>query len=943
MATTQAPIVPARPIKAQAQDTPKIPPRPARRGIERANSPSRDRFAPSPLDSLLSKSPNKASFPNGPSLLSTSNSPAGGLDIDRNGSVDLPSVGQEGNEYAAVTESYSQAGSTSSRSASPEHTRTIAEDLKLHAPKPSLPAVSAKERVAVVTRTDSEQAASFGIGQPSQVTSQAPSTTAASDDGEVDEHGIPAIGRQVPMYPNAGDVQAPTPAEVAAAAASEKNHHRKKSARGFGELPPDSYGLHGHGVIPSDKLERAYYSKHPELVKKEHTQHHHDRAQDNSLPSDDLNKIVRETASRTRVEHNDTTPSEQVGWQVIDESASRPASTAPKAKSSSFGSHSSTSPTILKSTIKKNPDISFTSPPEDPTAEADVIHVDDPTSTRRKSVMFSEDDTPDLDQFDQYENEAPILALDELAKDPSAYDHEPAVRPSLSRNSSSFDGHGSSSRNTSRPSSVFRDSHIPEETAADEKDEYEPLFTDDDSSKAAGASAAKSRSSEDTHAPRFPSRDIWEDAPSSAHYTAEVNTPDMQTQPEADAEGTVIRRATSSMSAHEGETPAQAFARHQEELAEKELHGADTFAENRKPTKPTSWTPAGSGVEDETAASGLSTPASLATSAAAPAAASASASASASSSRRPGMNRFPSRDVWEDVPESLQLQTEVSNPQEEEVSSPADAIKPDSPQIAQTAQTAQPPQVPQRPVVPSRPKPKSVDGAAKPQVPSRPVRQHLPVALEQPEAESESAAPASSSPPKTKPAVPARPFGGKIAALQANFMSDLNKKLKIGPQAPKKDEPEPSAEAAEEAAEKEKAPLVDARKGRARGPQRRAPAARSAAVESEPAASAPTTLGFSVTTTVFSIDPEEGIVSTSSPAPKAAAVEPIVEAKAVEVPAEAPAVEEKAEEVETKPEVETEVVADAETKTEAPAAAAPTEEEVPAKSSTEAETVDATA
>ncbi|EPE05962.1 hypothetical protein F503_02791 [Ophiostoma piceae UAMH 11346] len=934
MATTQAPIVPARPIKAQ--DTPKIPPRPSRRGIERANSPSRDRFAPSPLDSILSKSPNKSSFTNGPSLLST---PPGG-DIDRSGSVDLPSVGQEGSEYAAVAESFSQAGSISSRSASPEHTRTVADDLKLHAPKPSLPAVSAKERVAAVTRTDSDRAASFGIGQASQVTSQAASQATsqeapASDDGvEVDEHGIPAIGRQVPMYPNAGDVQAPTPAEVAAAAASEKNHHRKKSARGFGELPPDSYGLHGHGVIPSDKLERAYYSKHPELVKLEHTPHHSDRAQDYSLPSADLNKIVRESASRTRVDPNDITPSEQVGWQAIDESTSRPASVAPKGKSSSFSSQSSTSPTILKSTIKKNPEISFSAPPEDPVAEADsgVIHVEDPTSTRRKSVMFSEDESPDLDQFDQYdqyENETPILALDELAKDPAAYDNEPAVRPSLERSGSSFDGQGSSSRPTSRPSSVFRDSHIPEESAtadADDKDEYEPLFKDDDSK------ASKPRSSEDGHAPRFPSRDIWEDAPSSAHYTAEVNTPDMQSKPEGDVEGTVVRRASSTVSERDDETPAQAFARHQEELAEKELHGADTFAENRKPHKPTSWA-THTATDDDVATSGISTPASISASTTAPT----TTSASASSSRRPAMNRFPSRDVWEDAPESLQLQTEVSNPQEDEVSSPADAIKPDSPQVAQV------PQVPQRPAVPSRPKPKSVDGAAasdrpKPQIPSRPVRQHLPVAVEQPEAEAESA-----SPPKTKPAVPARPFGGKIAALQATFMSDLNKKLKIGPQAPKKDEPEPSAEAAEEVAEKEKAPLVDARKGRARGPQRRAPAARPVATETEsaPAASAgPVTLGFSTTTTLYSIDPEEGVVSVSSPAPKA--VEPVaLEAKPVEVPAV-----EEAEDKNPNVEAGAEAVTEAEAKEETPAAAAAstTEEETPAKSSTtEAETIEATA
>ncbi len=295
MATTQTPMVPPRPTR---QDNPKVPPRPIRRAVNRSISPSRDRFAPSPLDSLLSKSPRGTFGSNGPSLLSAD-------PIDRTASVDLPSVGQEGMEYEAVAEelsaSKSQAGS--SRSASPEHTRTIGNDVKLHAPKPSLPAISAKQRVAAVTRTDSDRAASFGIGQPSSDSYQKKGSTtsqelSSAEDALEDEHGIPEIGRQVPMYPNAGDVQAPTPGIDAGASDGVKHHSRKKSARGFGDLPPGSYGLHGHGVIPSDKLEQAYYGKHPDLVKKERTSHHADRAKDFSLPSADLEKIVHDTASR---------------------------------------------------------------------------------------------------------------------------------------------------------------------------------------------------------------------------------------------------------------------------------------------------------------------------------------------------------------------------------------------------------------------------------------------------------------------------------------------------------------------------------------------------------------------------------------------------------------------------------------------------------------------
>jgi hypothetical protein len=92
------------------------------------------------------------------------------------------------------------------------------------------------------------------------------------------EHGIPEIGLQVPMYPNAGDVQAPSPGPTTAMFpggigffndGSARNHHRKRSSRHeFG--PPGSYGLHGHpGQEPSDQFERDWVMKHPEEAAKE--------------------------------------------------------------------------------------------------------------------------------------------------------------------------------------------------------------------------------------------------------------------------------------------------------------------------------------------------------------------------------------------------------------------------------------------------------------------------------------------------------------------------------------------------------------------------------------------------------------------------------------------------------------------------------------------------
>ncbi len=509
------------------------------------------------------------------------------------------------------------------------------------------------------------------------------------------------------------------------------------------------------------------------------------------------------------------TPSEQVGWQAIEESVSRPASVAPKFKPSSFGSQSSYT--------QKAVEISVSPPDADPV----VIHVDDP-SNRRKSVMFSDSESPEL----EYESEAPILAEDEVAKNPtSLFEFQPAVEPPVERRLSSFDGEEGSSRPSSRPASIYRVSQAPDESAIIEdkaEEEYEPLFKDD-GKKAGKAQSTKSFTGDDTPN-RFPSRDIWEDAPESAHYTAEVSTPEVPVPAEGEGEESSGRPVAETPS-RDGETPAQAFARHQEELAETELQGAETFYDNRQQSTPVSWIASQSTERKPAAYTGPGV--SLLT--------------SSLKGRPPMAQRFPSRDIWEDAPESLQLQTVVSNPQQEETASPAEASKPEIPQrpVRKMTDPSEKSEKAAAPYVPSRPKPKPV-------VPARPVKQQAPASTdEEPDPV-----------PRAKPAIPARPFGGKIAQLQANFMSDLNKKLKIGPQAPKKEEP---AEPAEEAPEVEKAPLVDARKGRARGPQRRAPRSSPspAAAVASASSAAPVSLGFSTTMTLFSIDPEEGVLSVS--------------------------------------------------------------------------------
>ncbi|KAG9839641.1 hypothetical protein KCU94_g8823, partial [Aureobasidium melanogenum] len=220
---------------------------------------------------------------------------------------------------------------------------------------------------------------------------------------------------------------------------------------------------------------------------------------------------------------------------------------------------------------------------------------------------------------------------------------------------------------------------------------------------------------------------------------------------------------------------------------------------------------------------------------------------------RPGYkNRFPSRDIWEDSPDSLQLETTVETPQmeAEDVSSPADikspVIPPRPARSSKLSEVSTPepeestkPQVPARPaghqapVIPERPKP---------QVPARPAKTENP----QPQDGASTDRAVSPSAVKAKPAVPARPGGNKFAALKAGFLENLNARLGSGPQAPPKHE-EPA-----EAPAEEKAPLADARKGRARGPARRKPAAESAAAPA--AASGASTLSIGTTFTIFQIN-----------------------------------------------------------------------------------------
>ena len=496
----------------------------------------------------------------------------------------------------------------------------------------------------------------------------------------------------------------------------------------------------------------------------------------------------------------------------------------------------------------------------------------------------------------------PILASDEVAKEPGKEHMQPAVSPAQSRRGSQYyagvdseappsyqsgfrnssrSGSASNSRPTSRPGSIYgtlpnvvrftsHDDREDMHTPLEDVDEYEPLFPDEDDKEDRPMPASQRFRRREMK--RFPSQDIWEDTPNSLQLQATVNTPE-QIEPQAAG---APKPSLSTFETPEAEKARKGEVSEHEKarLIPKEERLAKS---NFKPH-----------LYEET--------------------------------QRPELKqRFPSRDIWEDSPDSARLETTVGGPQEDDRMSPPDEglragavvtttgrpdegiITGEQPREGATAGTAaiQKPSVPSRPPrqkpstdisdtsiqampsVPARPpkrihkvppadaevpplpsklsavtlaeptqisptdnrKGPALPERAKPEIPPRPAN---PIARDSSEsvplskinsttstgsdaAEDERQSIKSPLPaPKPKPAVPSRPAGGKIAALKAGFLSDLDKRLQLGPQGPPKPQ-EKLAEAAEK--EEEKPVLTDARKGRAKGPARRKPAATSATAQ----------------------------------------------------------------------------------------------------------------
>ena len=251
----------------------------------------------------------------------------------RPSSVSLPTIGQEGNEYAEVENFQNEEAVDEQNLGEPQETRNVAGDLPLHAPKPSFSKDNAKQRVAAVTRTDSGQAAALGIGKaptPSasadtaskrQVSFRPPSSASTERPGSAqyeDEQGIPEIGQRVPMYPDAGDVQAPSTSPFPQSPVgigfhnsgyAKPGRHHRRTPSGREVMPPGSYGLHGHGMQSTDQFEQQWYAKHPDALEKEEGEYGPGLSGGRAgwaLSSVELNKLVRDTAGKQRAPRSTT-------------------------------------------------------------------------------------------------------------------------------------------------------------------------------------------------------------------------------------------------------------------------------------------------------------------------------------------------------------------------------------------------------------------------------------------------------------------------------------------------------------------------------------------------------------------------------------------------------------------------------------------------------------
>lgn len=346
---------------------------------------------------------------------------------------------------------------------------------------------------------------------------------------------------------------------------------------------------------------------------------------------------------------------------------------------------------------------------------------------------------------------------------------------------------------------------------------------------------------------RFPSNDVWEEAPDHAHLSAIVDPPSQPADPEEEA--------------HNPENHPRTTIGKQPQYVSGQPHhhfepGDEQLLEEHQPPKSDYVVDVSKLPEDERLRKLIGddkTP---------------SDSGRASRASRRG---FPSKDVWEDAPDSSNLEASVEpDTAERPTTGDASALPESEPEARPTTGTpletsptiitkTVSPTVPTKPTIPARPSRPSTEKPAiparpKPAIPARPTKPT--VLARAPSSGPESASsPTEQQPPKPqvkpkeKPIVPPR-VGNKISALKAG-LGDLESRLRFGPFGPKKEEEKKE----EEPTVERKPELVeDVRKGRARGPRgRKAPTLQKKEEEVKETVKEGA-LGFSQIVTVWMVD-----------------------------------------------------------------------------------------
>ncbi|KAI5788485.1 hypothetical protein EDC01DRAFT_617479 [Geopyxis carbonaria] len=613
----------------------------------------------------------------------------------------------------------------------------IPSSTELHAP------IAISGRPAPVPRVDSD------AGTARSTAASTPSLYRASTDDikDVEKEGIPQIGRRVPMHPNAGDVQAPTPSET------PSSNRKKHVYREEWEMDEGAYG--------------AQRNKTPY-----------------SMSSTDLNAVVAHTNNSgvgTRKEEPGV-PDEELGYlasdQYIQAVSRAPTRAASPTTSTREGSrHDSGGSNDGKGSEEDRPT-------DD---DGNLIHVDAPThgggylrrgnsdyESSRAASRLDGHKTEGIDEEEEERETYSVLAGDEVLKRKQGKYMQAAISPPGSNRPKSTPRNEDEKQekedlpvlalSTKGTDSRYR---TPYEELSPADENAKPLFSDDEDGDEEDDKEEKSRNPDDPlparpksknksvdhlrpalkSEHRFPSKDVWEEAPEYSQLQAEVQSP----------------------------PPGRIYPAgddHNPEDKERQGDRPKTEQDYRVDLKDLS---------EDSRLKRLQNP-------------KGSEGSESSSDKGPTRRKFPSNDIWEDQPPSLELEASLGDDEKDRATT-GDA-RATSESAGPTTSTPvegpfKKPEIPARPSIPARPQ----RGAKLPPT-------------------GQSAA------PKQRPAVPPRKPGGKIAALKG-ALGDLDSKLKMGMFPPKREEK--PVEVAQEEFTEVKEPLIDPRKSRAKGPRGRKP------------------------------------------------------------------------------------------------------------------------